>query len=69
VKPQNVRKKLVTAQGRLNDYNDLEAPKPPFKTWVRSKFGATVAERHGEKPVEVKVGKPYQRVQHRTANR
>ena len=64
-KPNNVGKKRATAQARLNEYNELEPPKIAFSKWLRGKFGVTVEERHGGKAPEIKVGKPYQRVQHR----
>ena len=75
-KPNNVGKKRTTAQIRLNEYNeeqkqaaeDLGHPLQhavPFRKWLRGKFGVTVEERHGGKAPEIKVGKPYQRVQHR----
>jgi len=40
--------------------------RPKFIKWLRGKFGMTVYERQGGKvTAEVKVGAPYQRVQHR----
>ena len=55
-----------TAAARAQDYADLDDPaKPKFIKWLRGKFGMTVAERFGGKPIETKVGAPYQRVQHR----
>ena len=75
MKPNDVRKKLTTAQARLNQYNE-EYPadnptlwptdrRPDFAKWLKGKFGQTVEERHGMKVPERNVGKPYTRVQHR----
>ena len=63
--PNDVRKKMVTARRREIEYTEESTPKPKFIHWLRGRFGVSVAERHGDKPVEQKVGKPYTRVQHR----
>lgn len=66
--PQRIAQRK-TAAARQAEYAELEPDKnghkPKFVKWLRGKFGWTVAERQGEKPAEVKVGAPYQRVQHR----
>jgi len=66
--PQRISQRK-TAAARQTEYSETEPPegqnKPKFIKWLRGKFGMTVAERFGAKPIDAKVGAPYQRVQHR----
>lgn len=51
---------------KLDDAGNRVVQHPvKFIKWLRGKFGMTVAERQGAKPIDSKVGAPYQRVQHR----
>ena len=63
--PMVVRKKMLAARRREIEYGEESTPKPKFIHWLRGRFGVSVDERHGERPVEIKVGKPYTRIQHR----
>jgi hypothetical protein len=63
--PHDVRREMHTARQREAQYSEESQPKPKFIHWLRGKFGVSVSERHGGKAVEMKVGKPYTRVQHR----
>lgn len=65
----DVRRRMKAARTREVAYAEVERDdngnKPKFVKWLRGKFGMTVEERHGGKPVEPKVGAPWQRIQHR----
>jgi hypothetical protein len=66
--PHDVRREMKTARQREIQYSEESTPKPKFIHWLRGKFGVSVAERHGYKVAEMKVGKPYTRVQHRNGS-
>jgi hypothetical protein len=69
-KPMQVGKKMRVARLREIEYGEaMEGiqPKIKFIKWLRGKFGVNASERHGEKLIDQKVGKPYTRVQHRTS--
>jgi hypothetical protein len=67
-KPMNVRRKMLTARSREVEFSNGGGREVhgKFINWLRGKFGESSSERHGTKPPEIKAGKPYTRVQHRT---